>query len=370
MKKETIILLFYFFILFSLSIYSYALLDPNLTLINSSLWAIFRNKMITLGYFKREISSYIYLSFTAILFLFHFYFVKNSEKYNPTKLAIIVITSTLFSYPFLSHDFFNYLFDAKILTFYHKNPYNYSGLDFPTDPWLRFMHWTHRKYPYGPSFLLITLIPSFFSFGKFSLSFFLTKLLFASIFFAAIVLLSKTDYKTPIFLISHPIIIVEGLINSHNDFVAVSLALLGIILLLKKKRLESFIMFLLSGLIKYISLPTILLSLPRKKFTKELSLILTTILIGVASLKGEVQPWYFLNLLVFFPFFGQLIKRLSLFFIALLLSYYPYVRYSQWNLRSSVELKHKIILIGLGIQALFFLTIYLQKCLRWKRIKS
>jgi len=87
-------------------------------------------------------------------------FIRNFKRYNPLLISILIGVGLLFSYPFLSHDLFNYLFDAKIVTFYHQNPYILKALDFPSDPWLRFMHWTHRTYPYGPSFLFLTLVPS------------------------------------------------------------------------------------------------------------------------------------------------------------------------------------------------------------------
>ncbi|MFS8160257.1 MAG: hypothetical protein ACMG6E_08635, partial [Candidatus Roizmanbacteria bacterium] len=96
-------------------------------------------------------------------------------------------------YPLLSKDFFNYLFDAKILTFYHQNPYLHKALDYPLDPWLRFMNWTHRVYPYGPAFLPITLIPSFLSFGKLIINFALFKALFALAYIHSTYLLTKMD---------------------------------------------------------------------------------------------------------------------------------------------------------------------------------
>jgi len=99
----------------------------------------------------------------AIFVFILLYFVKglNNNKYEKLKKLFIILIAVniligLISYPAYSHDLFNYMFDAKIATFYQQNPYLYKALDFPTDPWLRFMHWTHRYYPYGPSFLLLS----------------------------------------------------------------------------------------------------------------------------------------------------------------------------------------------------------------------
>src|SRR3989344_4420377 len=51
----------YVFILCILTLYSYALVDPNLTLINNSYWVTFREVVIQLGYYQRDTSWFIYL---------------------------------------------------------------------------------------------------------------------------------------------------------------------------------------------------------------------------------------------------------------------------------------------------------------------
>jgi len=91
-------------------------------MINHPLWNWFRSQIINIGYFKRELSWWIYFTIICLLFVFYFLIIKQSKKISPVRLAIIIGGILLFSYPFLSHDFFNYMFDAKILTFYGKNP--------------------------------------------------------------------------------------------------------------------------------------------------------------------------------------------------------------------------------------------------------
>lgn len=340
-----------------LSIYSYSLVDLNLTLINHPFWTIFRNKIIILGYYKRELSSIIYTFSLIILFAFHFYFLKTKPKI--TTLSAIIFVTTIFSYPFLSHDFFNYLFDSKILVFYKKNPYLYSALDFPEDPWLRFMHWTHRKYPYGPFFIFLTSIPFFFAFSKFFLTYFLTKAFFSLLFILSVILISKKNNYAGLFILTNPLIIIEGFINSHNDIIALSLALIGIYFMYQNKNLKAYLFFIFSALIKYITLPLFLLFKKNNTLIK-LSFLGIVATIFFVSFKREIQPWYFLNLFIFVPFFPKLFKKLNLLFFFLLMSYYPYIRFSQWNLVSSIELKHKIIFIGFIIFLLF----------SWKELKN
>ncbi|PIV09543.1 hypothetical protein COS31_05185 [Candidatus Roizmanbacteria bacterium CG02_land_8_20_14_3_00_36_15] len=346
----------YIFFLLVLSIYGYALVDPNLTLINSPFWTQFRNVLVYLGYYQRQWSWVIYLILIIILFFFSFYFVKHSKKIKPLRLALIIGILLLLSYPFLSHDFFNYLFDAKILTFYGKNPYLYKALDFSSDPWLRFMHWTHRTYPYGPVFLLITLVPSFFSFGKFIISFFLFKITWLFFYLLAVYYLNKLNKKWAIIFTTHPLILIEGLVNAHNDLIATSLAIIGIYYLFKEKNLFARLLLLLSGGIKYITLPLIFLVRP-KTHPRGVVLILIGLLIilGYLTFFSEIQPWYFLVLFVFLPYFEKLVYRLNIFFLGLLLSYYPYIRLGGWDSVEKLSLKHIIILAFSIINLIYFL---------------
>jgi len=287
-----------------------------------------------------------------MMFLINFLITKT--KSNPIKIALITAIITLLSYPFLSHDFFNYLFDAKILTFYHKNPYFYKALDFPNDPWLRFMHWTHRTYPYGPVFLLISLVPSFLAFGKFVLNFFFFKLMFVLFYLMAVYCLNKTNKKWALFFTTHPLIIIEGLVSPHNDLIGVSLAIVGIYYFLNKRNMWGRLFLILSAGIKYITLPLVFISKSNKKINYLVSLAITMILIYLVF-KSEIQPWYFLTLLVFLPFNAQLINRLNIFFAGLLFSYYPYVRFGGWDQTWKVDLKHQIILFFFLINIVYLL---------------
>lgn len=350
--------IFFFISLFFLTFYSYSLVDPNFTLFNHPLWTNFRNLVINLGYYHRDWSSLIYFLLLLTLFIFYYLLLRNHQKIKPLNLALVISLILVFSYPFLSHDFFNYLFDAKILTFYGKNPYFYRALDFPNDQWLRFMHWTHRTYPYGPTFLLITIVPSFLSFNKFILAFFLFKLTWIIFYLLTVYLLNKLNSKWAIIFATNPLILIEGLINNHNDLIATSLGLIGIYLLFKNKEVISRLFFLLSGGIKYLTLPLVILS--RKKNKNNLVVFFVIILLVIyLTVFSEIQPWYFLFIFAFIPFFEKLILRLNLFFFGLLASYYPYLRLGGWDTVEKIKIKHIIILIFSIIN--FIQLIYDQK---------
>ena len=365
-------IIFYSLIIFSLAVYSFSLIDPNITFLQTRWWEVFRENLVYFGYYRRDLSWLIYLSLVLLLFIFHYYFIKKYKQFSPHKLAFIIGGILVVSYPFLSHDFFNYMFDARILTFYHQNPYLSTALDFPSDLWTRFMHWTHRTYPYGPVFLLITLVPSFLSLGKFVLSFLLFKFTFVLFYLLSVYLLHKIDRKNAVIFATHPLIIIEGLVNSHNDLIAVSLGIAGLFYLLKNNSLAARLLFLASAGIKFITFP-ILFLLNKKNFWNRLVITVTIFVIFYLSLSFEIQPWYFLNLFIFLALFKSLefkqnlnVGKFDLFFAGLLLSYYPYIRLGGWDTNEKVEFKHSIIIFFTFLNLLYFF--FLHKEVIFKRI--
>ncbi len=379
------IVLLYGILLSLLGVYSYWLIDPNITFFQNNYWVQFRDWAVYLGYYRRDISWIVYLILLILLFVFHFLLVKKYKSNSAIRIAFIITVISCISYPFVSHDLFNYLFDARILTHYGLNPYTHTALDFQKDLWTRFMHWTHRSYPYGPTFLPLTLIPSFLGWGKFSLTFFLYKLMNGVFYFFAVYLLNKKHKKEALFFATHPLIIIEGIINGHNDMIAVSLGLIGIYLLENKYNVWSRVLLLFSAGIKYITAPLLLLIInighsrgggnPDKHQTIEnyrrdfrlhrdgkvikLAFIFQIALILYLCLKMEIQPWYFLSLFVFVPFFPQLLEKLSILFLGLLLSYYPFIRFGDWTAQK-VGIKHEIVYVAVIIQVCYFVISYLR----------
>jgi hypothetical protein len=186
----------YLTLLIFFGIYSYSQIDLNLTLSANGIYQSFQKALIYIGYFNRPYSLIIFLIILSLLYFFYLLFFTLSVKriISFKTVCIIVVLSSvilLFSYPAFSHDFFNYMFDARIITKYQLNPYLFRALDFPGDLWTRFMHWTHRTYPYGPLWLVITVPFSFFGFGKFTLTLFNFKLLFAVFHLGNIFLIYK-----------------------------------------------------------------------------------------------------------------------------------------------------------------------------------
>jgi len=263
----------------------------------------------------------------------------------------------------LSADFFSYIFYARIFTMYYRNPYTMIPGDFYLDPWLRFTQWTGYNYPYGPVFLVISIIPSFLGLTKLLPTFILFKIVTVAFYLLAVKFLEKLNKKWAVIFATNPLILIEGLVNGHNDLIGISLAIIGIYYFIKQKKALSGLYLLLSVGIKYFTLSFLLLLMKFKN--KKLLVLLLTIggLLFVIS-KSEIQPWYFILLFGLLPFYEDIIFRLNIFFFGLLMSYYPYVRFGgwekvlYWTTSQKVIYKHNLIIVFFALNLVYLLFYY------------
>jgi len=272
----------------------------------------------------------------------------------------------LFSYPFLSADFFSYIFYARITTLYFKTPYTNIPGDFYLDPWLRFTQWTGHNSLYGPIFFLVSLVPSFLGFAKLLPTFLLFKLVSVCFYLLGVFLLGKLNKKWAIIFATSPLILIEGLVNGHNDLIGISLAIVGLYFLFKKNKVLSALFIIFSVGIKYLTLPFLLIF---GNFKNNKLFVFLSIL-GVIvywTIKSEIQPWYFIMFFGLLPFYENFISRLNIFFFGLLMSYYPYVRFGGWGkvrfwtTDQKVIFKHNIIIVFFLINLAYLFFIYFFK---------
>lgn len=361
--KRKLITVLYGLVLFSLFLYSFVLIDPNITFFNSPIWSHFLETVLQIGYYQRSLSWWIYFTLVGVITIFHLYFIRQYKEYSPLRIGLMIAVILCLSYPFLSHDFLKYMFDAKILTYYHQNPYLKRPIDFSYDPWLRFLQWIEQPFRYGPVFLVIIAIPSFLAMGKFLLSFVFLKMTFMIFYLLAVFSLQKMNKRWAFIFATHPLLIVDGLINGHNDLISVSFLIFGIYFLSNRKILPR-IFYLLSFGIKYLSLPVILITRNKNSLLNKLIflslLILPYLLLNQYlgnKFAAEIQTWYFIILLGFVPFFEGLINKLLITFIGLLLCYYPYIYLGKWIQINGFALKHIIILSFTALNLILFLVI-------------
>lgn len=345
MKKITIFL--WFFTILGLFFYSFTQVDLNLTLIRHPLINQIVKSFQYLGYFQRPLSTYLYLFLLLMLFVLYFSFLILAKKGKLTRREFwLVIISTsvilLFSYPAFSYDIFNYMFDAKTIVFYHASPWQYRPLYFVGDPWLSFMHWTHRPSVYPPVWIGLSLPFYFLGFNFFLPILFNFKILMALGFLGSVFILEKLlkeEKETNIilslvFYAFSPLMLIENLVSGHNDIVMMFFVLLSLWLAAQKRKLLSVICLLLSVLTKYVTIVMLPISIFFGWLQKKISvitiyrysLILVFVAFCILITKIEIQPWYLVWLMPFVVLSKWKIIRPVIigFSLGLLLRYTPF----------------------------------------------
>jgi len=316
MKRFKLLGLLYLLAIVALFIYSFTQVDLSLTLSKVSVYQFAEKYLQQIGFFQRPLSTLIYIIILIILLVFYFKFLwlalkKQLEVRQIWKIIIFTTVVLVFSYNAFSYDLFNYIFDAKILTHYHLLPYFYSALNFPKDPMLSFMRWTHRTFPYGPSWLVLTAPLSFIGMNYFLPTFFLFKMLMGLSFLGSCYLIYKISERlfpenkllNLTFFALNPLVLIESLVSAHNDISMIFFFLLSIYLFLEKKKILSFVSNIFSIGIKFstgVIFPLCLIlefmDRKNKKVNWELffigSFLLSLLTVILATFRTTFQPWY------------------------------------------------------------------------------
>lgn len=232
-NKTSWLLILFGALLLAYSVFSYSFTDPNLVL---SGWApywhfqqwiwntIFINKTLLIAIYLALIVS-LYSCYIILLREFSSFSNKKIQKKHVYIYAAI-IAGVLFSYNALSHDVFNYIFNAKMVVVYQENPHFNTALQHPSDNWTRFMHNTHTSAPYGYGWTGISLIPFVLGNQIFSVTWLLFRLfeivavglLYLILQMGARVLFKKelTIFELAV-LFLNPLFLLEIISNMHND---------------------------------------------------------------------------------------------------------------------------------------------------------
>jgi hypothetical protein len=250
------------------------------------------------------------------------------------------IAALLVSYPALSHDIFNYLFNAKMVLWYQANPHVRVALDFPQDPWLAFMHNVHTPAPYAYGWTLISLLPVWLSRFHLQTGMLLMRVLVIVALGLVIVLQEKLVKRQDLYRLAafalNPLVMIETVSNIHNDVVMMALSL-GSVWIVSKSRLPlkgkwvvGGAFFLVSVSIKYASV-MLLVGYLAWKIIKRITwgtAQMTSHFLPLLTARSKLfLPWYLIWPLSFIPFEGSFVARtiLVLFSFTGLLSYLPYL---------------------------------------------
>ena len=330
----------------SLLLYSFTQVDLGMTLTQVSIWQSFQKQFQYVGYFNRPLSTLLFISILSAYFLAYigvlWAVLKKKISSKTMWLAIFVTAGILvFSYPAFSYDFFNYLFTAKTVLVYHKNPYLVIPLQFAgVDPWLSFMHWTHLPSAYTPLWILVTLPPFFFGFGYFLLLLWGLKAVMVGAYIFTIIgigkILEKVDreymYIGMASFAFNPLIIIESLVSSHNDIVMMALAVWAIVFFQQKKRWISWILLSLSIGMKLMTI--FLIPSFMTGWKRNTMLIFMSIGFMAVLFQREVLSWYWVWIV---PFISLVPRKWNVCIISygvsigLLLRYAPFLYYGNWD---------------------------------------
>ncbi|MEK7065659.1 MAG: hypothetical protein AAB961_01580 [Patescibacteria group bacterium] len=356
------VLLAYIFVSLGLFLYSYTQVDLNLTLSSISIWQAIQKSFQYIGFFRRDISSGIFVLLISAFTILYAWAVhlarkgKISEKFF-WRLILIVSVILLFSYPAFSYDIYNYMFTAKTVLVYHTSPYTIIPLQLTgVEPWLNFMRWTHLPSAYTPLWILLSLPPFLFGFGVFLLILWNMKLLIVGFYLLTTLMIGKilgeVDHEKrtlgmTIFALN-PLILIESVVSPHNDIVMMGLALTA-------WYWRSWFMLAASVGLKFMTItlfPVAALGWHRK-------LALLAMLAGLLYIiwDREILPWYWVWIM---PFVALLPRNRSLFILStgvstgLLLRYLPYLYLGNWDPPAPM-FKLWLTIVPIGIATVFAL---------------
>lgn len=346
--KDRILLALFIFGLISLFLYSYTQVDLGLTLSRNPAVNFLQKQFQFVGFFERPLSTYLYVSILTLFAVLYIIFLRSAKKGHLTRkqFLILILSSAIilnFAFPAFTYDVFNYIFDARILTFYHQNPYLHKALDYPGDSMLQFMHWTQRTYPYGPVWLGLTAPLSLIGKGLFVPTLFLFKGMMTVFFLGTVYFIqriSKDRLSVLLFALS-PLVIFEALVSSHLDIVMMFFAVWSFFLLKQKVYLLSIFFLLFSIGIKFATvflLPVYLYVLFKKgKVDWEKMVLYSAVLmlasVVASSFRTNFQPWYLLDVLPFAVLSKKSYVQIPVVISSILipLTYFPFLNLGNWD---------------------------------------
>lgn len=374
-KASIFLSLGYVVVAIGLLLYSYTQVDLNLTLSRSSVAQTIQKAFQYIGYYNRPLSVILYLGIVASLYLLYIRAIYLAKKGLLSVAAIwrIIIAVTIMlvgSYPAaFSYDFFNYMFTAKTVLVYHKNPYTVIPLQFAgIDPWTNFMRWTHLSSAYTPLWILMTLVPYMLGLGYFLIILFGIKALVAGFYLLACLYLARiverenkqaAAVSLAIFALN-PLVLIESLISGHNDIVMVAFVLVAFWYTTQRETLIAWWYLALSVAAKFMTIFLIPIF-----FLKKNKVLMLLAMLGGLTLvifrRGEMLPWYWVWIVPFIaliPDNEELVVASTVFSVGLLMRYAIYIyagTYDPWVISLSLWLPY--ICLSIGCLAAIFMRV-------------
>jgi hypothetical protein len=215
-------------------------------------------------------------------------------------LVILGISAAILvlSYPALTYDLFNYILTAKVTYQYHENPYIVMPIDIPNEPNLAFTRAANKLALYGPVWILFSAVPYVLGAGTIWGTIIAFKIMnaIAYIGFAYLIYRVTKSLTNVLFFALNPLVLIEVLMNGHNDIYMMLLAIGSLLLWQQNRKACGFLLLVASWFIKGATLILTPLFFLQKISWERLLLIayclLSLVFFVVAPLREELYPWY------------------------------------------------------------------------------
>ena len=301
--------IFFAITLFILSIYSWGFVDPNMPFVHVPV-------MHKLVFMEGALSSVIYVGLLLSLFGWFWYFWRRAatKQLSIRQLCIylgILVGILFLSFPAFSNDIFNYIATAKVTYQYHENPYIVMPIDIPNEPMLHFLQAANKTALYGPTWILVTYVPYVLGGNNLLVTMYTFKFVAVFFYFALIWLIWRVTkrFTAVVFFAFNPLVIVDTLVDAHNDVVMMSLALAAFYVLQKKKYVWAVVLLCLSILVKGATLflvPVFVYAWwkqHKKTFDWEYVWTIASYsmfaIFLLSPIREEIYSWYFIWVLTF-----------------------------------------------------------------------
>lgn len=217
--------------------------------------------------------TYVFL-FTSISITYYMIIKYNKKIFTNweqvAKFILVVAVIFFIMLPFTSTDIFYYMATGRSEAKYGVNPYYTSvGQLMQNDEYKEQTEndeillkmpqvWKNTTIVYGPIWPLICKILSSMSMGNLSFSLFIYKLFNLILHIANCYLIYKISNKKKIFTLIYglnPMILLEGIVNVHNDMLSIFFILIALYFFIKKKKIIPTVIFLsIATAVKYYAI--------------------------------------------------------------------------------------------------------------------
>jgi hypothetical protein len=358
-----------------LVVFSYGFVDLNLVLSQS---AFVTNLLTSLREYllhNRVLAAVIYVSLILSFYLLYQRILRaithklwNWQQILPVLLGIVILLLTAF--PAFSYDIFNYMLTARVTFHWKENPWITMPIEIANEPALAYTRAANKTALYGPSWIIVSALPSLLGHGDPWLTIILFKLLVTScygLFLWLIYRQTRSLWQT-MFFAFNPLILMEVIVSGHNDILMILLAISSILLFSRARRVTKFIglgLWLASIFVKGATVVMLPLFVVPKMSIEKLCLAGYWLMFAVfllTPLREEMYPWYavwWLGFLVFLPLkkYHLLYAFSSVFSLGLILRHAPYILMGYYEgigpaLRLTLMLLPVVIWLGIERKAI------------------